>query len=357
MSTSESTKKTTFVLGSRRSPLALAQTDLVKEALQKLYPDYSFPIVKMETAGDLNQTQALSTLATLPGGKGLWTEDLEAKLIRDEIDIVVHSLKDIPTVLAPEFELAAVMDRASPFDALIVKKGSPYKSLGDLPDGAVVGTSSIRRVAQLSRNFPKLKFRDLRGNLGTRFRKLDEPESFADQPAYADLTVNPLDAMILAQAGLDRLDLSARSTSLITPPELYYAVGQGALGIEIRSNDSVTREILSDVCHWQTWYRIASERGCLRTLEGGCSVPVGVESFLMETDGGEGKQGKLTLTGTVTSVDGSKHVSFKLADQVVSSFEQAEQVGVKVAEGLIERGAGGILKEIEANKQASLASK
>ncbi|KAL7408749.1 porphobilinogen deaminase, partial [Mrakia frigida] len=205
----------TFTLGSRSSQLALVQTHIVRDALQELHPDFEFKIVTMNTAGDINQSQALYLLQS----KALWTTELEAALSSHQIDLIVHSLKDIPTVLEPEFVITAVLERADPHDALVMKKGleGQYKTLDDLPEGSVVGTSSVRRVAGLRRDYPKLKFMDVVSDSNTRLTKLDSPTS-------------PFTCLILAHAGLHRINLGHRSTSLIPPP---YAVGQGALGVEV----------------------------------------------------------------------------------------------------------------------------
>ncbi|KAL7409604.1 porphobilinogen deaminase, partial [Mrakia frigida] len=205
----------TFTIGSRSSHLAVVQSNQVRDALQELHPDYEFKIVTMNTAGDNNQSQALYLLQS----KALWTTELEAALASHRIDLIVHSLKDVPTVLEPEFVITTVLERADPHDALVMKRGleETYKTLGDLPDGSVVGTSSVRRVAGLRRDYPNLRFMDVRGNLQTRLSKLDSPTS-----AFT--------CLILAHAGLHRINLGHRSTSLIPPP---YAVGQGALGVEV----------------------------------------------------------------------------------------------------------------------------
>jgi len=236
----------------------------------------------------------------------------------------------VPTVLPDGCVLGAIPERADPADSLVVKEGLPYKTLEDLPDGSIVGTSSVRRVAQLKAKFPKLVFKDVRGNLNTRLAKLDAPEG--------DYT-----ALVLAKAGLLRLDWHARISSDILPPTLYHAVGQAALGVEVRSEDIDTQRIVARLTHWQTDWRCRAERACLRVLEGGCSVPVGATTVL-ESAGGA-KSGVLTFTGTVTSLAGDKHVEETLSREV-ASVTDAEALGVEVAKLLIEKGGREILDEV-----------
>jgi hydroxymethylbilane synthase len=286
----------------------------------------------MSTGGDLNQSQALY----LVGGKALWTKELEVALKENAVDILVHSLKDVPTTLPDGCEIGAILEREEPVDCLVVKKGEPWKTIGELPDGSVVGTSSVRRVAQLRRKFPGLSFADVRGNLNTRLAKLDAPDG-------------PYRALILAKAGLVRLGMGDRVTSDIGPPTLFHAVSQGALAVEIRSNDPEARQLCEALIHWETQWRCLAERACLRVLEGGCSVPVGVFSEL-EVGTAEGKkEGVLKLTGCVTALDGQSHVEHYLSEKV-SSEDDAKAVGVKLARILIETGARAILDEITVDR-------
>ncbi|CCO26740.1 hydroxymethylbilane synthase [Rhizoctonia solani AG-1 IB] len=274
--------------------------------------------------------------------------------------MIVHSLKDVPTLLPEGGEIGAILKREDPRDCLVMKKGLSYKSLDELPDGSVIGTSSVRRVAQLKKSFPKLVFNDVRGNLNTRLTKLDDPEG-------------PFAAIVLARAGLERLGLESRITCNIEAPTLLYAVGQGALAVEIRSDDPETRELLVQLEDWRTAWSCRAERACLRVLEGGCSVPVGVNSLLEEHEDdatekseakAEGSQSaqaegsksaprasKLTLTGTVTSLDGLKHVHHTITT-VVSSAQEAEDVGKDVAKALIVNGAKDILDEINRERES-----
>jgi len=227
--------------------------------------------------------------------------------------------------------IAGIMEREDPVDSLVVRKDKEniWKTLDDLPAGSVVGTSSVRRVAQLKRKYPELVFQDVRGNLNTRMAKLDAKDS-------------PYAAIVLAKAGMVRLGMGNRLTSDLSPPLLYHAVSQGALAIEIRSDDKEALEICKQITHRETALRCLAERACLRKLEGGCSVPVGIDSSL---DGNV-----LTITGCVTALDGSKHVEHTMKE-TVSSEEQAENVGTRLANVLIETGAKEILDDITVDRQ------
>ncbi|XP_013366529.1 PREDICTED: porphobilinogen deaminase isoform X4 [Chinchilla lanigera] len=243
-------------VGTRKSQLARIQTDTVVAMLKALYPGLQFEIVAMSTTGDKILDTALSKI----GEKSLFTKELEHALERNEVDLVVHSLKDLPTVLPPGFTIGAICKRESPYDAVVFHPKFVGKTLETLPEKSVVGTSSLRRAAQLQRKFPHLEFKNIRGNLNTRLRKLDEQQEFS--------------AIILAVAGLQRLGWQNRVGQILHPEECMYAVGQGALGVEVRAKD---QDILN--------------------LEGGCSVPVAVHTVM--------KDGQLYLTGGVWSLDGS----------------------------------------------------
>ncbi|KDQ19821.1 hypothetical protein BOTBODRAFT_142519 [Botryobasidium botryosum FD-172 SS1] len=326
-----------------RNELAQIQTNIVRDRLSALHPAVDFSVSFMTTGGDKNLSQALYLL----GGKSLWTQELEVALLNGDIDIIVHSLKDVPTVLPERCEIGAILEREDPSDSLVVKKGLAYKSLDELPEGSVVGTSSVRRVAQLKRAFPKLVFADVRGNLNTRLAKLDDPTS-----QYT--------ALILAYAGLVRLGMGDRVTANITSPTLLHAVGQGALAVEIRSDDAGAKAILEGLEHRDTTWRCSAERACLRVLEGGCSVPVGVESSIDIVDTVEGGADPtvglaLTLTATVTSLTGATHVLQTLTREVTSR-QDAEAVGESVARALIENGAGAILADIGKDRESKLAN-
>ncbi|KAH7883990.1 porphobilinogen deaminase, dipyromethane cofactor binding domain-containing protein [Phlebopus sp. FC_14] len=325
-----SSSSRTFILASRASKLAQIQTNIVRDGLGAAFPAYSFDTSFMTTEGDKNQSQALYLL----GGKALWTKELEVALKEKAVDMLVHSLKDVPTLLPEGCEIGAILERENPVDSLVVKQGLGYKTLDDLPDGSVVGTSSVRRVAQLRKSFPKLNFLDVRGNLNTRIAKLDAPDG-------------PYTALILAKAGLVRLGMGDRVTCDITAPILYHAVSQGALAVEIRSDDHEIRELCKALTHQETEWKCLAERALLRTLEGGCSVPVGVDTELSEVVKGDGgiKTGTLKIIGCVTSIDGTKHVEAVQVKQV-TSIQEAEELGVTLAAQLMDQGARQILLDI-----------
>ncbi|KAL4931533.1 porphobilinogen deaminase [Aspergillus undulatus] len=321
-----------FTIGTRKSKLALLQTDLVLAALNERYPAYTFKIHSRETAGDQNTTIALKDFTT----KNLWTAELEDLLEAGHVDLIVHSLKDVPTLLPPSCKLGPMMKREDSRDVLVIKKGLPNMSLAEMPVGSVVGTSSIRRTAQLARKYPHLKVKDVRGNIGTRLSKLDAEDS-------------PYTCLILAAAGLLRLGLEDRIYQYVDSKNagMLYAVGQGALGIEIRKDDKVMEDILSTVGHDQTTFACLAERSLLRTLEGGCSAPLGVETeWFQDTEG----TSKLRMRSVVVSVDGSESAEVEI-DGAVDSPQSAEEFGVTVAKALVAKGAGKILEQIQQNKQ------
>ncbi|KAK7029692.1 porphobilinogen deaminase [Paramarasmius palmivorus] len=326
----------TFVLASRGSQLAQIQTYSVVDTLKALYPDTTsetnpkFTASFMTTAGDKNQSQALYLL----GGKALWTKELEVALLEREVDMLVHCLKDVPTVLPEGCMIGGILEREDPVDSLVVKRGyeDRWKSLDDLPEGSVVGTSSVRRVAQLKRNYPGLKFKDIRGNLNTRLAKLDAEDG-------------PFAAIILAKAGMVRLGMGDRLTCDLNPPILFPAVSQAALAVEIRSDDKEALELCRRITDQDTAWICSAERACLRALEGGCSVPVGAYSSLKHD-----KSTILEITGCVTSLDGSTHVEHTLREPV-SSVEEAEDVGGRLARILIETGAREILDSINVDRE------
>ncbi|KAJ5408924.1 Porphobilinogen deaminase [Penicillium cosmopolitanum] len=324
------TSKTSFTIGTRKSKLALEQTELVCAALKNSHPNYEFKIFSKETAGDLNTTIALKDFAS----KNLWTEELEELMIAGQVDLIVHSLKDVPTLLPDTCTLAPMMPREDNRDVLVVKQGLSFKSLDEIPAGSVVGTSSIRRTAQLARKYPQLKVESIRGNIGTRLAKLDAEDS-------------PYSCIIIAAAGLLRLDLEDRITQYLDSKNgMLYAVGQGALGIEVRKNDTALLEMLRQIGHQETTFACLAERNLLRTLEGGCSAPLGVESEWVQ--GSDGSK-KLRMRSVVVSVDGQQCAQVEL-DGDVNSPESAEAFGITVANALVADGAGAILEEIQRQK-------
>jgi hydroxymethylbilane synthase len=307
-------------IGSRKSQLALVQTYWVQEQLQQRFADRKFEVHTMSTQGDKILDVALAKI----GDKGLFTKELELGMINGDIDFAVHSLKDLPTRLPEGLMLGCVTEREDPADALVVHANHQDKQLDTLPEGAVVGTSSLRRLAQLRYHYPHLAFKDIRGNLNTRLQKLDDGE---------------YDAIILAVAGLKRLGMGDRIHQVIPSEVSLHAVGQGALGIECRADDEEIIELLMALQHQPTAYRCYAERSFLRELEGGCQVPIGVNTTL---DGDT-----LTLTGMVASVDGKKMVKGTVTGQATD----AEAIGIQLAKDLRGQGATEILEAIFAEIQ------
>ena len=305
----------TIRIGSRKSQLALVQTYWVQEQLKKSFPEITFEVHTMSTQGDKILDVALAKI----GDKGLFTKELELGMLNQEIDFAVHSLKDLPTHLPEGLTLAAITERENPADALVVHEKHKDKQIDTLPEGAVIGTSSLRRLAQLRHHFPHFTFKDVRGNLITRLAKLDAGE---------------YDGLILAAAGLERLGMGDRVHQVLPANISLHAVGQGALGIECRADDSELLSLLKAIEHPQTRDRCLAERSFLRSLEGGCQVPIGVNTEIS----GE----NLTLTGIVASVDGQKFVK----DTVTRKANNAEGLGIELAELLRQQGAQEILSEI-----------
>ncbi|MGI0488733.1 hydroxymethylbilane synthase [Pantanalinema rosaneae CENA516] len=305
----------TIRIGSRKSQLALVQTEWVQAELQKAFPDRTFEVHTMSTQGDKILDVALAKI----GDKGLFTKELEVGMINGDIDFAVHSLKDLPTRLPEGLVLGCVTERENPADALVVHEQHKDKQLETLPEGAVIGTSSLRRLAQLRHHYPHLSFKDVRGNLNTRLSKLDAGE---------------YDALILAVAGLHRLGMGDRIHQVIPAEVSLHAVGQGALGIECRGDDTEVLELLKALQHQPTADRCYAERAFLRELEGGCQVPIGVNTVL------DGDQ--LTLTGIVASLDGQQVVK----DSLTGAASEAERLGTELAQRLRQQGAQTILDNI-----------
>ncbi|ABB56997.1 hydroxymethylbilane synthase [Synechococcus elongatus] len=302
-------------IGSRKSQLALVQTHWVQGELQRLYPDRQFDVQTMSTQGDIILDVALAKI----GDKGLFTKELEVAMLAGEVDFAVHSLKDLPTRLPEGLILGCVTEREDPADALVVHDRFKDHQLETLPEGTVIGTSSLRRLAQLRHHYPHLQFKDVRGNLNTRLAKLDAGE---------------YDALILAAAGLQRLSMADRIHQLIPAAVSLHAVGQGALGIECRAEDPEILELLKALEHEPTSQRCLAERAFLRELEGGCQVPIGVNTAIAD--------GTLTLTGMVASLDGQR----LLRDQVSGPTSDPEALGLALAAQLKAQGAKEILDEI-----------
>jgi hydroxymethylbilane synthase len=302
-------------IASRRSQLAMVQTHWVREALLEAHPNLGISIEAMATQGDKILDVALAKI----GDKGLFTKELEAQMLVNQADIAVHSLKDLPTNLPEGLMLGCITEREDPADVLVVHERHRQLSLATLPAGAVVGTSSLRRLAQLRHHFPQLVFKDVRGNVITRLEKLDSG-------AY--------DCLILAAAGLERLGLADRIHERIDPSISLHAVGQGALGIECRQGDATVLGQIKVLEHLPTARRCLAERAFLRELEGGCQVPIGVNTRFEGDD--------LVLTGMVASLDGQRLIR----DEARGDQTDPEAIGVALAHSLRAQGAGTILEEI-----------
>lgn len=299
-------------IGTRKSALALWQAYHVADELKKIYPHLEVEMVHFHTKGDAILEKSLAEI----GGKGLFTAELEAAMHQGAIDIAVHSLKDMPTELPEGLTLGAITRREIPLDALV----SPnYKTLAALPQGAKVGTSSLRRQAQLLHARPDLQIHVLRGNVQTRLNKL-ESEGF--------------DAIVLAQAGLKRLGLDHLITEVFDPEIMLPAVGQGALAIECRQDDRDMLAMLSHLNDPDTRYAVEAERAFLRSLNGGCQVPMGVYGQVLE--------GQLQLEALIASLDGKEVYKGHLEGPVA----EAEALGISLADRLRQEGAQAIIDEL-----------
>ena len=299
-------------IGTRSSALALWQAEFVGSELKRLFPGCEVELVHHSTKGDRILEKPLAAI----GGKGLFTEELEASMREGSIDIAVHSLKDMPTDLPKGLTLGAITKREVPCDALVSPK---YKTLDKLPQGAKVGTSSLRRQAQLLHHRPDLQINVLRGNVQTRLRKLEE-ENF--------------DAIVLAQAGLKRLGLADQITQVFTADELIPAVGQGALAIECRSDDQEMLDMLAKLSDEDTMWCTRGERSFLRQLQGGCQVPMGVHGTI--------HKGQLTLKAIISSLDGKNCYEGELT----GPKKTADIIGRNLAKALYEEGGKHIIDEL-----------
>lgn len=301
-----------IIIASRESLLAMWQAKFIQKCLCELYPQTEISILGMTTRGDQILDQSLSKI----GGKGLFIKELEQALEDGHADIAVHSMKDMPMNVPEGFKLAAITEREDPRDAFV---SNQYVSLEALPEGSVVGTSSLRRESQLRAQFPHLQVQPLRGNVQTRLRKLDEGQ-------YA--------AIILAAAGLKRLELSHRITALLNPEQSLPAVGQGALGIECRSDREDLVELLQPLHHQETAYCVEAERALSRVLGGSCQVPLGAFAEIIN--------GTLQLRGFVAQPDGKRIVS----DALNGKPETGIAMGQQLARKLIAQGADEILANL-----------
>lgn len=304
--------KNTIKIGTRGSQLALYQANLTKKLLLEKFPEATVEIIIIKTKGDKILDVALSKI----GDKGLFTKELETALLENEVDIAVHSLKDLPTTLPEGLKLGAVLERGEFRDALVSKDG---RKLTELTENDVIATSSLRRQAGLLRQNKNFKIVDIRGNVETRLRKMEE--------GYCD-------AMIMAAAGLQRLNLGNYITEIIEPEIIIPATSQGVIAIESRVDDSRIDSFLKEINHPATWIAIETERGFLRKIEGGCQVPVGCFTKI--------DRDSISITGFVAAIDGSEYLS----DTEIGFSENAELTGAKLAEKLIAKGASRILEDI-----------
>ena len=308
----DSQVRSTLIIGTRGSQLALWQAEWVQGQLKQMAPDLSVVLKRIQTSGDKIQDVPLAKV----GGKGLFVKEIEEALLRKDIDLAVHSMKDLPAVLPSGLQIMCIPEREDPRDALLSRD---EKKLDALPLGARVGTSSLRRQSQLLHARPDLHIEMLRGNVDTRLRKLHE---------------NHFDAIVLAASGLKRLGWDQQITEYLPIDVSLPAIGQGALGIEGREDDGFVQDLVSRLEHRPTRVTVTAERTFLARLEGGCQVPIAGHAVL------EGEE--LTLDGLVASVDGTRYVRYSLS----GSAQEAEFLGTKVAEELLERGAHLILQEI-----------
>ena len=304
----------TLRIATRKSPLALWQAEHVKARLLALNPELIVELVTFTTKGDI----ILDTPLAKIGGKGLFVKELEVAMLAGDADIAVHSMKDVPMEFPEGLELGVILERETPTDAFV---SNNFKNLDELPQGAIVGTSSLRRQCQLQANRPDLVIRSLRGNVQTRLGKLDAGE---------------FDAIILASAGLLRLEMESRIAQYLTPEVSLPAGGQGAVGIELRSDDAETLALLRPLQHDTTAYRVTAERAMNRRLEGGCQVPIACYA--------DENNGELWLRGLVGSIDGKK----MLTTEYRAPVAEAEALGIKAAEDLLSQGADKILAEVYA---------
>ncbi|MEZ9821433.1 hydroxymethylbilane synthase [Shewanella sp. 10N.286.45.A1] len=301
-------------IATRKSPLAMWQAEFVKAELEKIHEGLTVELLPMSTKGDI----ILDTPLAKVGGKGLFVKELEVAMLEDRADIAVHSMKDVPVDFPEGLGLEVICEREDPRDAFV---SNNFNSINELPQGAVVGTSSLRRQCQIRAARPDLQIKDLRGNVGTRLAKLD---------------AGNYDAIILAAAGLKRLKLEERITSFISAEDSLPANGQGAVGIECRTDDTRVKALLAPLEHLETRLRVIAERAMNTRLEGGCQVPIGAYA---EIDGDT-----LSLRGLVGNPDGSQVIEASTS----GNKNDAEQLGVALAEELLSKGAKTILDAVYA---------
>ncbi len=306
-------KKNKLIIATRGSMLALWQAEWIKSQLLELDPSLEIELNKIKTTGD----KILDVPLAQVGGKGLFVKEIEEAMLRGEANLAVHIMKDVPTELPEALHLSTITKREDPRDALIA--GKEIKNFSELPQGANVGTSSLRRICQLLNKRPDLKITQLRGNVDTRIRKLEEGE---------------FDAIILATAGVKRLGREEKITEKLSIDVSLPAIGQGAVGIECRKDDEFTNNLLKSLDHYETSVCVRAERSFLKKLEGGCQVPIAAYAQL--------KDGEILIEGLVGSIDGK----ILLKDTLRGSPGDAERLGTKLAENLLSKGAKKILDEV-----------
>ena len=298
-------------IATRKSPLAIWQAEFVKSKLEAIYPDLKVELVKMTTQGD----QILNSPLSKIGGKSLFIKELEVGIMEGRADIAVHSMKDVPYELPQGFEIGAILERESPFDAFV---SNDFNSIQDLPIGAKLGSCSLRRIVQVKAMRPDLEILDLRGNVNTRLKKLDDGE---------------YDAIILACSGLTRLGFDNRIKQDLSPDDSLPAVGQGALGIEIKANDHEISNLIKPLIHQKTQIEVNAERALNTTLQGGCSVAIG--AFATSEDS------KLTLSGMVGNVDSGEIIRIQETGETSKPID----LGIRAAKKLLSLGARELLNE------------
>jgi len=343
-------RKSRIVIGTRGSKLALYQAEFIRSELKRLYPDLEIELSKIKTTGD----KILDVPLAKVGGKGLFVKEIEDALLKNEVDIAVHSMKDVPTEFPDGLHLAVICKREDPRDALIIGQKSRVKSqesnpplppfskggrgettkslIYDLPRNTKVGTSSLRRSCQLLNIRPDLKILQLRGNLDTRIRKLDEGQ---------------FNAIILAAAGVKRLGLENRMTEILPVDISLPAIGQGAIGVECRVNDEVINNLIAPLNHPETSLCVRAERAFLKRLEGGCQVPIAAYARIINNPPTpplvKGREGRLLIMdGLVGSISGERVIK----GHIEGNPENGESLGITLAEDILSRGALEILNEV-----------
>lgn len=307
--------QTTVRIATRRSPLAIWQAEFVRDEMLKFHPDLQIELVRIKTRGD----KILDTPLAKVGGKGLFVKELENSILNGEADIAVHSMKDVPVAFPPGLHLPVICERHDPYDAFV---SNHYDSVNDLPEGARVGTSSLRRECQLRYHRPDLEILPLRGNVNTRLAKLDAGD---------------FDAIVLAKSGLERLEFYDRIRSPMPAEQSLPAIGQGALGIETRVEDTEMNALIAPLNCELTSITVKAERALNRRLQGGCQVPIGGYAILNQDD--------IWLRGLVGRPDGTE----MLYEEIRGKAVDAEKLGTQLGETLLGRGADKILADVYAD--------